>query len=244
MVQRKQRLIQPETEPMKPSEKSLIDSINSHKWYQTIPLSDGLSTPGETGDAEERKLQMMRLPQDLSGKTVLDIGCNEGFFSFDAERRRAKRVVAIDKSSEAREKFQLIKQLLNSQVEFLYADLLELAPDQLGKFDIVFFLSVFHHLRYPFQVLDRIFELTREYAIMEFVEAVPEEDLGQSVLVRKLSKKGHLHILPTRQFTIEMLTRAGYSKIAILGTHREHKVGPDRKMEGFRERRVLLKAIR
>jgi hypothetical protein len=79
---------------------------------------------------------------------------------------------------------------------------------------------------------------------MEFVEAVPEEDLEQSVLVRKLSKKGHLHILPTRQFTIEMLTRAGYSQIEILGTHREHKVGPERKMEGFRERRVLLKAIR
>ena len=229
---------------MSSSEKTIMESIKGHKWYQTIPLANGQSTPGETGDAEERKLEMMRLPADLSGKTVLDIGCNEGFFSFDAERRGAKKVVAIDKSSDARDKFHLIKELMHSKVEFRFADLLELNPDELGKFDIVFFLSVFHHLRYPFQVLDRIFELTREYAIMEFVEAVPEEDLGQSVLVRKLSKKGHLHILPTRQFTIEMLTRAGYSKIEILGTHREHKVGPERKMDGFRERRVLLKAIR
>jgi len=229
---------------MSPSEKSLMESIKSHKWYQTIPLAEGMSTPGETGDAEERKLEMMRLPADLSGKSILDIGCNEGFFSFDAERRGAKRVVAIDKSSDARDKFHLIKELMHSRVEFQFADLLELDPNKLGKFDIVFFLSVFHHLRYPFQVLDRIFELTREYAIMEFVEAVPEEDLGQSVLVRKLSKKGHLHILPTRQFTIEMLTRAGYREIEILGTHREHKVGPERKMESFRERRVLLKAIR
>lgn len=224
--------------------KSAMESIKEYKWYQSIPLGNGVVTPGETGDAEERKLEMMRLPKDLSGKSVLDIGCNEGFFSFDAERRGANRVVAIDKSVEAKEKFHLIKELMNSKVEFLFSDLLELNPATLGKFEIVYFLSVFHHLRYPFHVLDRVFAFTKEYAIMELVEAVPENDLGQSVLVRKLSKKGHLHILPTRQFTLEMLTRAGFSKIEILGTHREHKVGPERKMEGFRERRVILKALR
>ena len=229
---------------MSQSDNALLESIKNHKWYQTIPLSDGRSTPGETGDSEERKLGMMRLPADLSGKSVLDIGCNEGFFSFEAEKRGAKRVVAIDKSLEAQEKFHLIKELRHSKVEFLFADVLELDPAGLGQFDIVFFLSVFHHLRYPFNVLDRVFELTREYAIMEFVEAVPDEDLGQSLLVRKLSKKGHLHMLPTRQFTIEMLTRAGYAQIEILGAHRKHKLGAERKMDGFRERRVLWKAIR
>lgn len=229
---------------MSTTNKSVMDSIKDFKWYQSIPLGNGVITPGETGDAEERKLELMRLPKDLSGKSVLDIGCNEGFFSFDAERRGAKRVVAIDKSVEAKEKFNLVKNLMKSKVELLFSDLLELDPAKLGKFDIVFFLSVFHHLRYPFQVIDRVFEFTKDYAIMEFVEAVPENDLEQSVLVRKLSKKGHLHILPTRQFTIEMLTRAGFSKLEILGTHREHKVGPERKMEGFRERRVLLKAFR
>lgn len=221
-----------------------IAAIKKYDWYQTIPLGEGIATPGETGDAEQKKLDMMGLPEDFSGREVLDIGCNEGFFSFEAERRGAKRVLAIDKSQVAKEKFALIKELKQSKVEFLFTDLMELHPMDTGKFDIVFFLSVFHHLRYPFNALDRIFQVTRGKAIMEFAEAVPIEDLGQSLLVRRLSNRGHLHFLPTRQFTLEMLFRAGFSDIKILGTHRERRVNPERKMPGFMERRVLLEASR
>ncbi len=223
---------------------SQIAAIKKYDWYQTIPLGEGIATPGETGDAEQKKLEMMNLSGDLSGREVLDIGCNEGFFSFEAERRGAKRVLAIDKSQVAKEKFSLIKELKQSRVEFLFTDLLDLHPMDAGKFDIVFFLSVFHHLRYPFNALDRIFQLTRGTAIMEFAEAVPIDDLGQALLVRRLSKRGHLHILPTRQFTLEMLFRAGFSDIKILGIHRERKISPERKMPGFVERRVLLEASR
>lgn len=230
---------------MKQLTDSEIEAIDSLEWYQTIQVGEGVSTPGETGEAEQRKLEMMNLPEDLSGKSVLDVGCNEGFFSFEAEKRGASRVLAIEKSVAAKEKFELIKSILQSKVELMFTDLLELDPSKLGKFDIVIFLSVFHHLRYPFMSIDRIFELTGEYAVMEFVEAVPVDGSDQSALVRKLSKKkGHLHMLPTRQFTLEMLSRAGFSKIEVLGTHRDHKIGPERQMSGYSERRVLLKAYR
>jgi 2-polyprenyl-3-methyl-5-hydroxy-6-metoxy-1,4-benzoquinol methylase len=225
-------------------DKTLIETVEKYHWYQSIPLSEDYRTPGETGDAEQCKLQMMQLPEDLTGKTVLDIGCNEGFFAFEAERRGADRVVAIDKSPEAKEKLQLIKSILNSRIEFLKADLYTLDPSEIGQFDLVFFLSVFHHLRYPFLALDKIAALTRECCIFEFVEAIPKKDEGQAVLVRKLSKKGHLHMLPTRSLTMEILTRAGFTDIEILGTHRRHKVGPERKVPGFKEQRVLLKAFR
>jgi len=230
---------------MKTLDKSQIEAINKLDWYQTIQLAEGVSTPGETGDAEQHKLQMMNLPDDLSGKSVLDVGCNEGFFSFEFEKRGASSVLAIDKSTAAKEKFELIKSILQSKVELMHADLLDLNLSKLGQFDIVIFLSVFHHLRYPFMSIDQIFKFTRAYAIMEFVEAVPVDGSDQSVLVRKLSKKrGHLHMLPTRQFTLEMLSRAGFSKIDVLGTHRDRKVGPHRRMPGYSERRVLLKAYR
>lgn len=226
------------------TDQSLIDQIGDHHWYQSIPLGDGTTTPGETGEAEQRKLEMIGLPEDLSGKSVLDVGCNEGFYSFEAERRGAARVLAIDKSSAAGEKLNLIKKIYNSKVEFRPVDLFELNIEELGRFDLVFFLAVFHHLRYPFQAVDRIYQLTGECAVMEFVEAVPAGSEEQAALVRKYSKKGHLHLLPTRAFLHDILKQAGFSSVEILGTHRAHKVNPARKMPDHTERRVLLKAFR
>jgi len=224
--------------------KAIMDEISRHNWYQSIPLASNIVTPGETGEAEERKIQMMQLPNDLSGRTVLDIGCNEGFFSFEAEKLGADRILAIDKSSAAKAKFELVKRILDSKVEFMAVDLFEMDRHDIGKFDIVFFLAVFHHLRYPLLALDRLYNLTKEFAVMEFVEAVPIVDEEQSAMVRKMSKKGHLHNLPTRTFILETLTRAGFGRIEILGTHRAHKMKPERKMPGFTESRVVLKAYR
>jgi len=226
------------------SEKDLLERIEKLTWYQSIPLGNGQVTQGETGESEQVKLKMMALPDDLTDKTFLDIGCNEGYFSFEAEKRGAKRVLAMDKSPAAREKFMLLRQLFRSKVEFEAADLSGVTAESLGRFDIVLFLAVFHHLRYPFQAIDLIYVLTRDVAVMEFVEAVPQTESDIAVLVRKLSKKGHLHMLPTRQFTIDMLSRAGFSKIEVIGTHREHIPGAYRNMPGFSERRMLLKAWR
>jgi tRNA (mo5U34)-methyltransferase len=225
-------------------DQSVRDAVAKHHWYQSIPLGDGLITPGETGDATQRKLAMMNLPENLTGKSVLDIGCNEGFFSFEAERRGASRVLAVDKGKDARAKFALVKKILGSGVEFTDENLFDIQPSKLGRFDIVFFLAVLHHLRYPILAIDRIFELTREFAVMEFVEAVPETHQDQSALVRRLSKKGHLHMLPTRTLALELLEQAGFARVEVLGTHRAKAAGPHRRMDGYSQQRVLLKALR
>jgi len=222
----------------------LLAEVAEHHWYQSIELGDGLITPGETGDATVKKLDMMDLPQDMSGLSVLDIGCNEGFFAFEAERRGADRVVALDKSREAAAKFDLIKRALGSRVEFRRIKLTNLVPRESGQFDLVFFLSVFHHLRHPLMVLDHVAELTRGCAVMEFVEAVPNTGYEPSALVRKLSKQGHLHVLPTRKFLLEILDRSGFSRVEILGEHRFHRIKEYRDMPGFDEQRVLVKAHR
>jgi len=224
-------------------DQSVRDAVAQHHWYQSIPLGEGLITPGETGDATQRKLAMMNLPEDLTGKSVLDIGCNEGFFSFEAERRGASRVLAVDKGEDARAKFALVKKILGSGVEITDENLLDVQPSKLGRFDIVFFLAVLHHLRYPILAIDRIFELTREFAVMEFVEAVPETHQDQSALVRRMSKKGHLHMLPTRTLALELLEQAGFARVEVLGTHRAMAAGPHRRMAGYSQQRVLLKAF-
>ena len=64
------------------------------KWFHSIPLRDGIVTPGLDNSMD--KLGQVCLPADLTGKSVLDIGAWDGFFSFQAERNGAKRVLATD----------------------------------------------------------------------------------------------------------------------------------------------------
>ncbi len=224
--------------------KQLLAEVANHDWYQSIDLGDGVVTPGETGDATRAKLEMMDLPADMTGMSVLDIGCNEGFFAFEAERRGAAPVLALDKSREAAAKFDLVHRLTGSRVEFRRVRLDEVQRKRDGRFDLVFFLSVFHHLRHPLAVLDHVADLTGGCAVMEFVEAVPRGEEQPSALVRKLSKRGHLHMLPTRKFLVEVLERAGFARVEIVGEHRFHRIKPYRDMPGFDEQRVLLKAHR
>jgi tRNA (mo5U34)-methyltransferase len=68
-----------------------------HRWWHSIDLGDGIVTPG-TKPAETMRAEIaaLGLPDDLSGKTVLDIGAWDGAFSFECERRGADRVVALD----------------------------------------------------------------------------------------------------------------------------------------------------
>ncbi|HKX31746.1 MAG TPA: DUF1698 domain-containing protein [Blastocatellia bacterium] len=105
-----------------------------------------------------------KLPEDLSGKRLLDVGCWDGFYSFEAERHGAE-VVAADCWSP--ENFFIARQALNSQVEFHELSVYEVTNEKLGVFDIVLFLGVLYHLRHPLLGLEQICEVTREYALIE-----------------------------------------------------------------------------
>lgn len=70
------------------------EKVNKIKWHHKIDLGNEIITPGEI--SPNWKLKFIGLPEDLSGKTVLDIGAWDGAFSFIAEKRGAKRVLAID----------------------------------------------------------------------------------------------------------------------------------------------------
>lgn len=222
----------------------LLRQIKYQKWYQSIKLTDDYVTPGETGTAEVDKLDMMGLPLSLEGLSILDVGCNEGFYSFELEKRGAAPILAIDKDQSATDKFALVSQFFKSKVEFRQVDLMDLDPAEVGQFDIVLCLAVFHHLKYPFQAVDRLYELTKKTLLLEVVEAIPEKHSEQSCLVRKLSKRGNLQLLPTRVFLKEILKRAGFSAVELLGTHRAHVLKPYRQAPGFSQHRALYKVSR
>src|SRR6185295_17440620 len=97
------------------------------------------------------------LPQDLRGMSVLDIGCNGGFFSIEMKRRGADRVVAIDFDDDYLAQARFAAEVSGMDIEFRNLSVYDVAT--LGaKFDVVLFMGVLYHLRHPLLALDLIHE--------------------------------------------------------------------------------------
>lgn len=149
----------------------LQKSVSAIRWFHRIDLGDGIITPGL--DDTPAKLTRVRLPADLKGKSVLDIGAWDGFFSFEAERRGARRVLAVDSfcwSGEgwgSKAGFDLARRRLDSKVEDREMDVLELSPETIGTFDVVLFFGVLYHMRHPLLALEKVSSVTDSHLILE-----------------------------------------------------------------------------
>src|SRR5580698_8038270 len=104
-----------------------------HKFHSPFDFGDGVVTkPWHVQRRFARRLRLLQLP-DVTGKTVLDIGAWDGYFSFEFERRGAKRVLAVDVWADgALEAFLFAKEHFKSKVEHCYLDAHELSPDLIG----------------------------------------------------------------------------------------------------------------
>jgi tRNA (mo5U34)-methyltransferase len=148
----------------------LGSEISKVNWYHTISLGNGIVTPGV--DDTPGRLAKIHLPDDLTGKTVLDVGAWDGFFSFEAERRGAARVLATDhycwggEGWGTKDGFELARRALDSAVEDREIEVLDLSPDAVGVFDVVLFLGVLYHLKDPMTALERVFSVTGERLII------------------------------------------------------------------------------
>ena len=155
-----------ERPPVDLSEKQRL--IASKEWWHSILIEEDLVTPGRTGLTYLQQLaSMVEIPRNLEGLTVLDVGAWDGYFSFEAERRGAKRVVAYDVMPPDICGFNIARQLLNSSVEYVQGSVYDLSPTLHGTFDIVFFFGVFYHLRHPLLALDRLWQITNQYVLIE-----------------------------------------------------------------------------
>ncbi|MGH9146136.1 MAG: class I SAM-dependent methyltransferase [Vicinamibacterales bacterium] len=140
-------------------------------WWHTIDLGKGIVTPGL--DPTPARLPEIRLPEDLAGLSVLDIGAWDGFFSFEAERRGARRVLATDSFCwgqggwGTKAGFELARRALRSKVEDSDIDPLELSPEKIGTFDLVLCLGVLYHMRHPLLALERVASVTRGRLILQ-----------------------------------------------------------------------------
>ena len=130
-------------------------------WFHNINLDGVWTAPdhflGDYPGAKFRRFAQ-HLPDDLSNKSVLDIGCNAGFYSIEMKRRGAQRVLGIDSDERYLAQARLATQVLGfDDVEFARLDVYDVGA-LAEKFDLVIFMGVLYHLRHPLLALDLIRE--------------------------------------------------------------------------------------
>jgi tRNA (mo5U34)-methyltransferase len=129
-------------------------------WFHNLDLK-GVKTAPEhfLGDYPQVKWQRFAssLPAELTGKTVLDIGCNAGFYAMEMKRRGARRVLGIDTDEDYLAQARLAARIQDLDIEFRILSVYDVAA--IGEqFDLVLFIGVLYHLRHPLLALDLIHE--------------------------------------------------------------------------------------
>jgi tRNA (mo5U34)-methyltransferase len=171
-------------------------------WFHNIDLCGVQTAPDHfLGDYPAVKWRRFEgaLPADLHGMSVLDIGCNAGFYSIEMKRRGAARVIAMDFDRDYLEQARFAAAVSGVDLEFRELSVYDVGT--LGeRFDIVLFLGVLYHLRHPLLALDLI-----------------HEHVARDLLVFQSMQRGSFEVEPLDQdyaFTeVEVFDRPGFPKL-------------------------------
>jgi tRNA (mo5U34)-methyltransferase len=137
-------------------------------WFHNLELN-GVSTAPEhpLGDFLHELWDVVQpaFPEDMTGATALDIGCNAGFYSLQLHARGA-RVTGIEHDPHYLEQARFAAEQLGADIEYLQMDVYDV--DRLGRqFDYVLFMGVFYHLRHPLYALDKVARLPRRRLVFQ-----------------------------------------------------------------------------
>jgi tRNA (mo5U34)-methyltransferase len=175
-------------------------------WFHNLHLPDGTETCKDhrLGDFPNVKWAKLapHLPLDLKGATVLDVGCNAGFYSFELAKRGAQ-VTAIDSSEHYLRQARWAAQTLGleARVEFRRQQIYELGGVD-RRWDIVLFLGVLYHLRYPLLGLD-----------------IVSRCVGKTLVVQSLVAHGEPVLLPPPDLELAErapLLRPGWPRLSFI----------------------------
>ena len=159
-------------------DKEDIQKMNSMKWYHKVDLGNGVVTPGHNFDLLWNPLKEQMQKVDFSGKAVLDIGCWDGLWSFEAEKLGAADVWATDIVSQRSfsdqkwETLEFAKTQLKSNIRYREASIYDIDHFFGEEFDIVIFFGVLYHLRYPQLGVARLRNVMKPDALLLLETAV------------------------------------------------------------------------
>jgi tRNA (mo5U34)-methyltransferase len=127
-------------------------------WFHNIELNGVATAPDHfLGDYPAVKWRSFSdaIPKNLAGRSVLDIGCNGGFYSIEMKRRGAERVLGIDFDEDYLAQARFAAEVTGQDIEFRKLSVYDVGA--LGElFDVVLFMGVLYHLRHPLLALDLI----------------------------------------------------------------------------------------
>ncbi|MGD0058526.1 MAG: class I SAM-dependent methyltransferase [Verrucomicrobiia bacterium] len=172
-----------------------IAKMKAIQWWHRIELGvdeggEPVVTPGRVDHGPvggDWPTTRFGLPEGLTGKTVLDIGAWDGFFSFESEKRGAAQVVASDIGADdgghpfGNDGFEFAQKTLGSKVKFRHGDLSKEKIRELGQFDVVLCYGVLYHMHNPWTAFDNLFALTKPGGLLLLETATsPDRDILHS----------------------------------------------------------------
>jgi tRNA (mo5U34)-methyltransferase len=181
-------------------------------WFHNIELHGVWTAPDHfLGNYPAVKWQSFAgsIPRDLTGRSVLDIGCNGGFYSLEMKKRGAERVLGIDFDEDYLAQARFAAQVTGYDIEFRKLSVYDVGA--LGeRFDVVLFMGVLYHLRHPLLALDLI-----------------HEHVANDLLVFQSMQRGSTEVDPIDPnytfWQIEHFDRPGYPKMHFI----EHRYADD-----------------
>jgi tRNA (mo5U34)-methyltransferase len=200
---------------------ALVDGI---PWHHSIDLGGGVVTAGNkslANCAREAGLVFDRV--ELSGRTVLDVGAWNGFFSFEAKRRGAVRVLATDSycwshpQIRGREAFDLARSALRADVDSREIDVIDLSTETVGAFDVVLYMGVFYHRYDAVEALARVARLAQHLLIVETHLDLREIDLPAMAFYpgRELNNDSTNWWGPNEHCVTALLVNQGFKDIEV-----------------------------
>ena len=181
-------------------------------WFHNLDLGGVRTAPehflGDYPNIKWRKIADA-IPADLTGKTVLDIGCNAGFYSIEMKKRGASRVLGIDFDDVYLNQARFAAEVEEADIEFRKMSVYDVGS--LGeKFDVVIFMGVLYHLRHPLLALDLI-----------------REHVAGDLMIFQSMQRGSREVMPLAEnypfSDYELFNEPGYPKLHFI----EHRYSND-----------------
>ena len=208
--------------------KEKIDSFP--RWHYQFELDGHLTPihPPQRVNAHEQRKRYFFEPLvelcggSLSGKRVLDLGCNAGFWSLEALERGADFVLGIDGRQMHIDQAHLVydvKGIDKSKYEFRVGNVFDVSPDELGTFDIVLCLGLMYHVSKHVELMELMAAVNDDILVIDTLLSVAP---GSYLRVRQEDVENPIHaadrelvMSPTKKAVVDLAKAFGYDVIVL-----------------------------
>ena len=233
-------------------------------WFHRIDLGGGVFTKtasaiGEPIEHPQPTWETVKvcLPADLSGKSVLDVGCNAGFYSIEMKRRGAARVLGVDSQGNLIRQAVFVRNVLGLDIDYQRLSVYDLDPHVLGQFDVTLALGLIYHCKHLVLALEKLFAVTRELLVIETAIYPPKKspasfvyDVGGiqptlhalAYVENPPDAKEAIYnwFLPSVEALCALLKNVGFDELEVFpGVHRDRAVVACRKLKPYPDSRMI-----